>query len=260
MPAVSAIYPVGFPGLIYNANGDGILIIGTGAAQAAGATITMYADRITVYQHHSPGVLLTFWGNSFESSNGTITGPVSRAELNTDPLNATLTPGMVSGSVHAALPELIGWGNITLTISENLSAGTTEQFQDILNGNGLQLDAVAYTLEVQEVNLTTGQANVTLTVPESWVNQNGGKDAVRITRISDETGKTELLNTVYQGVDAQGIMTFRGDSPNGLSLFGLVTAGQTSPDAGMYILVIGIIVVISVIGYVWWKRHLSFGE
>jgi hypothetical protein len=237
-----------------------MLIIDTSAARAARATVTMYADHITVYQHHSPGVLLTFWGNSFGINNGTITGPVSQAELLTDPLNATLTLGPASGSVHAALPELIGWGNITLTISENQSADTLDRFQDILTGNGLMLNAVAYTLDVQEVNLTTGAANVTLTVPGSWVNQNGGNDAVRITRISDGTGKQELLDTAYEGVDTRGNLIFRGDSPNGLSLFGLVTAGQnTYLNAAICILIIGIIAVLAVIVYfVWWKRYVRF--
>ena len=258
LPAASAIYPVGFPGLIYNANGDGTLIIDTGAANAAGATITMYADHITVYQHHSPGVLLTFWGDDFGINNGTITGPVSRAELLTDPLNATLALGNVTGSVHAALPELIGWGNITLTISENMSTDTLNQFQDILTGNGLQLNTVAYTLDVQKVNLTTGPANVTFTVPSSWVNEHGGKDAVMITRVSEETDKQELLNTVYEGVDTQGNMIFRGDSPNGTSLFGLVTAGQKAYLNGIFVGLIGVIALLAVITayFGWWKRRL----
>ena len=80
------------------------------AARAAGATITTYFNHVDVYQHHSPGVLLTFWGNNFEINNGTITGPVSRAEFVTDPLNATLAFGNVSGSVHAELPALTQQG------------------------------------------------------------------------------------------------------------------------------------------------------
>ena len=258
VPAAAESYPAGFAGLSYNANGQGTLSIDTGAAQAAGATITMDSDHITVYQHHSPGVLLTFWGNNFEINNGTITGPVSRAELVTDPLDATLALGNVSGSVHAALPELIGWGNITLTISENLSTDTLSRFQDILTGNGLRLNAVAYTLDVQKVNLTTGPANVTFTVPSSWVNEHGGKDAVRITRISEETGKQELLNTVYEGIDSQGNMIFRGDSPECTSLFGLVTAGQNAYlNAGMFAILLGVIALLAVIAYLgWWTRRL----
>ncbi len=287
-PAATASYPAGFTGLSYNANGHGTLSIDMAAARAAGATITTYFNHVDVYQHHSPGVLLTFWGNNFEINNGTITGPVSRAEFVTDPLNATLAFGNVSGSVHAELPALTQRVYLNLTVPGNVSTETLNQFQDILGGNGLQLNTVAYTFSVQKVNLTTGPANVTFTIPTSWVNQNGGKDAVRITRISDETGKQELLDTVYEGLDAQGNMIFRGDSPNGLSLFGLVTAEayaaeqKANPNetyagvsksamvtnVGMYgwvieiilhnpVVLIGVIALLAVIAYFgWWKRRL----
>jgi PKD repeat protein len=286
-PVAAASYPAGFTGLSYNANGQGTVSIDTGAALAAGATVTMYADHVNVYQHHSPGVLLTFWGNNFKTNNGTISGQVSRAEFVTDPLNATLAFGNISGSVHAALPALTQRVYLNLTVPGNVSTVTMNQFQDSLSGNGLQLNTVAYTFDVQKVNLTTGPANVTFTIPASWVNQNGGKNAVMITHIS-ETGKPELLNTVYEGTDAQGNMIFRGDSPNGLSLFGLVTAEayaaeqKANPNAtyvgvsrssmvtnvGMYswlieiilhnqVVLIGVIVLLAMIAYFgWWKRRL----
>ena len=37
------------------------------------------------------------------------------------------------------------------------------------------------------------------------VSQRGGKDTVRFTRISDETGKQELIDTLYGSLDSQGI-------------------------------------------------------
>jgi hypothetical protein len=267
-PAASGNYPMGVLGLIYNADGQGTLIIDMSAAQAAGATVTIHFDHVEVYQHHSPGVLLTFWGNNLQINNGTITGLVSRAEFVTDPLNATLVFGNVSGSVHAALPVLVQQANIDLTIPGNLSTDIQNQFQDILSRNGLRLDTVAYTLNVHKVNLTTGPANVTFTLPASWVDEHGGKDAVRIIRISEETGKQELIDSVYEGVDAQENMIFRGDSPYGTSLFGLVTTGTTAagqntyPIAGMFVwligvILIGVIALLAVIAYFgWWKRLL----
>ena len=266
-PAASGSYPIGFPGLIYNIDEQGTLYINIGYATEAGATIMMYYDRVEVYQHHSPGVLLTFWGKNLTIINGNITGPVSRAEFVTDPLNATLTFGNVSGSLHAALPSLYQRFNINLTISQNMSTDTLNQFQDTLSRNGLQLDTVAYTFNVQTGNLTTGPANVTFTIPASWVDAHGGKDAVRITRLSEETGQQELVNTVYEGVDAQGTMIFRGDSPNSTSLFGLVTAEKTTATQKGYlnggafmrnlVLIIGVIALLAVIAYFGWRKKRS---
>jgi GTPase len=74
----------------------------------------------------------------------------------------------------------------------------------------------------------TGPANVTLSLPSSWVNQHGGKESVYISRISDTTGMTEVISTIYTGTDAKGNMVFRGDSPNGSSIFGMITAKATA--------------------------------
>jgi hypothetical protein len=265
-------YPIGWsPGIIYNADGQGTLFVGIDGAHTAGATVTIFADRIEIYQHHSPGVLFTFWGYNLTIKNRNITAPVSRAEFVTDPINATLALGSVSGSVHAVLSELIQRGNIDLTLSGDVSTDTQNQFRDILNRNGLQLDTAAFTLDVHKVNVTTGPANVTFAIPASWVDAHGGKDAVRIIRISEETGEQELIDTVYGGVDAQGDMIFRGDSPNGTSLFGLVTAGTTAAaqeahlNGGMFgqsligipmpylVVLIGVIALLAVIAYFGWQ-------
>ncbi len=285
---VSQSYPMGFEGLSYNANGQDMLSIDLSAAEAAGARVTMYPDHIDIYQHHSPGVLLTFWGNHLGIENGRVTGQVSRAEFVTDPLNATLAFGNVSGSVHAALPRLDQRVYLNITISENVSTDTLDQFQNILGSNGLQLNRAAFTLDMQKVNLTTGPANITFTVPASWVNQNGGKDAVRIVRISDETGTQELIDTSYRGLDAGGNMIFCGKSPNGTSLFGLLAAGtpaagqKEQPDAGYLrvsesalaaiagmpgwltgiamrnpVPLIGVIALLAAIGYFGWRKRRS---
>jgi len=225
-PAVAASqsYSLGFSGMSFNTDGQNTLDISRADAQAAGATVTVYFNRIEVYQHHSPGATITFWGNNFTITRDRIGGTVSRAEFATDPVDATLDYGNVSGSVHALLPRLTERALITTTISESVSADTLGQFREITSRNSLTLGDVAYTLEVRKVNLTTGPANVTFTVPASWVNPRGGSGAVHITRISGDTRKIELLSTTYGGISPSGTMIFRGDSPDGTSIFGLITA------------------------------------
>jgi hypothetical protein len=191
--------------------------------------------------------------------------------------------------VNAILSSLTQKGAVKTTIQGNVSQETAEQFQTITQKNNLQMQSIAYTLDVRKANIPqTGAANVTMSIPPSWVDRNGGKDTVRIVRVSEETGTTELLETVYTGIDPNGNMVFRGDSPNGSSLFGLITARATaqkqednpnspiipvsrpamSTNLGMVgwmltlfndnpisiVLIIGIIV--GAVYFGWWKRRL----
>jgi hypothetical protein len=168
-----------------------------------------------------------------------------------------------------------------------VSAYIADQFQTAFSQSNLSLEKVAYTMDVGRINFPrTGAANVTFTIPVSWVNQYGGKDAVRIVRFSDETGIPELLSTVYSGLDQRGNMVFRGDSPNGSSIFGMLTAKATAEkqqeqpnatiqplqkpaivtDVGMFawllrilqqnpVMIIFAVAILAMVAYFgWWKR------
>jgi hypothetical protein len=283
---VAESFPMGFEGLSFNADGQNSLDLDLDRADAAGATVTTYFDHVEVYQHASPGVLITFFGDAFAIKDRKIKGTVKRAEFATDPLIANLTVGPVSGSVHAVLTALTQRVTIDNTINGNVSAGITEQLRSVVAQNNLQMEAVAYTMDVRRVNLAkTGAANVTLTVPPSWVDQHGGKDAVKIARIGEETGVAELLTTSYIGIDSRGNVMFRGDSPNGTSIFGMVSAKATAikqqegpgvtiqpitnpamfTDVGMFswlagillenpILIVIVIILVAVLGYASMRR------
>jgi hypothetical protein len=226
---VTENYPVGFVGLLYNADDQNTLELNLDQAVAAGATVTQYSDHIDVYQHGSPGVHLTFWGDNLAAKNGQIIGKVKSAELTTDPIVVNLSFGTVSGSLHAIPTRISSPGIISNTISTNVSASIADQFKAALSRSNLSIEKVAYTMDVGRINFArTGAANVTLTIPVSWVDYHGGKDSVQIVRYSNETGISELLSTVYSGLDQDGNMVFRGDSPNGSSVFGLLTVRATA--------------------------------
>ena len=235
-------------------------------------------------------MLITFYGEQFRREGKFIKGQVKKADFVTDPLIVNATGGVVSGSIRAVLTALTQHVTIENTISGNLTDDTTNRFRTVMAQNNLPFGGTAYTFTVRKGNLTTtGAANVTLTVPSSWVDRNGGKDAIRIARISETTGTTELIQTVYLGMDKNnGTMTFRGDSPNGTSVFGMLTAKATAEkqqeqpnvtlqpfqkpaivtDIGMFAWLLGItkdnpvmvgllIVILAVIGYFgWYKRRL----
>ena len=288
--AVSEGFPVGFEGMSYNAEGAGGLSIDTAAAEGASATISVTSTEVSVYQHGSPGVLITFYGEQFRREGKFIKGKVKKADFVTDPLIVNATGGVVSGSIRAVLTALTQHVTIENTISGNLTDDTTNRFRTVMAQNNLPFGGTAYTFTVRKGNLTsTGAANITLTVPSSWVDRNGGKDAIRIARISEITGTTELIQTVYLGMDKNNdSMTFRGDSPNGTSVFGMLTAKATAEkqqeqpnvtlqpfqkpaivtDIGMFAWLLGItkdnpvvvgllIVILAVLGYFgWYKRRL----
>jgi hypothetical protein len=284
----SLSYPIGFEGLSYNMDGKGTLSLDLAAAKSVEATVTLYFNRVEVYQHDSPGVTITFWGDNFTTTAQSVTGPVTRAEFVTDPLNAAIGTGSVSGTVHAVLPSLApqkGWVNNTIT--DTVSPGILTTFRGIAGANGLSLQDVAYTLQVKKAGVETGPSNITLTVPASWVNLHGGPAAVYVTRISD-TGQTELLSTTYLGQDSSGNYIFRGDSPNGTSLFGLITAEVTQQvqeehpnvtyvgvsrssmvtNEGMYSWILGVLIanpilvvpiligLAAILYFGWWRRRL----
>lgn len=113
---------------------------------------------------------------------------------------------------------------VRTTIGDRPDPLLVDQFRTVMDQNSLAYDTVAYTYDVRKSSMPPGgNAVVTLTLPEQWVNQHGGISALRIIRVSDTTGAAELIPAVYNGTDKKGIMQFRGISVNGTSVFGLVT-------------------------------------
>lgn len=273
-------YPIGFYGLNFNVNNQKTLEIDLGAARAAKAEVTPYPDRIEVYQHSSPAVLITFWGEGWEFRNGKVSGSVTRADFVTTPLIGNISEGDVSGSVRVDLYTLIGPSELTKTIDANVTADIERIFQNATYLQNLGYENAAFTMNVTKVLLEqTGAANLTFTVPPAWVSSHGGVDSVRIARISEKDHITQILDTRYLGEDANGAMKFTAYSPDGTSVFGMITTkavmekggkpseGQIMTDVGMlvwvsqlafnniYLVAIGavIVVVVLYIGWMGWK-------
>ena len=60
-----------------------------------------------------------------------------------------------------------------------------------------------------------------MTVSPTWVEANGGVDAIRVFRQGDD-GVVSILATTYLGLDGDGMMVFEADSPDGFSSFAVV--------------------------------------
>ncbi|OPY37941.1 MAG: hypothetical protein A4E35_00996 [Methanoregula sp. PtaU1.Bin051] len=274
----AATYPVGFYGLSFNADNRNMLELDLGAAQTVNAEVTSFPDRIEVYQHSSPAVLITFWGNAFEYSDGKIVGKVTRSDFVTSPLTSNITEGDVTGSIRVQLLALEGRADCRTMFDANATAGEESQFRDMATSQNLAYTSTAFTFNITKVNLAqTGTANLTFTVPAQWVSAHGGSENVYIARISEKDHSTQILNTSYLGLDPSGAMKFSAYSPDGTSLFGMITAklqlekgvepskGQIMTDIGIlayvaqtalgniYVLGAGIVAVGGIVYFGWMR-------
>jgi hypothetical protein len=220
----SLSYKVGFDGLRYNADGKNALDIDLAKARKSTATVSVYPDRVEVFQRDPGGVLITFRGTAFTVNGDRLSGPVTLAELVTDPVTAPLTPGTVSGSLWTVLPELMQQGTLTTTISDMPASSFTSQSMTLLAEHGLTPDSIAYTYDVRKSAMPrSARASVNLSLPERWVQERGGANAIRIIRVSDTTGTAEILPLTSVTTDGKGMMYFEAASVNGTSVFGLAT-------------------------------------
>jgi hypothetical protein len=122
-----------------------------------------------------------------------------------------------------------------VSIIETPSPAVQEGVAMAATSGSLEIQRIAYTMHIDKVNLaTTGSAKILMTVPAQWVQDQGGIGSIRILRIPD-LGEPTVLATTFTGYDATGNMVFTGDSPDGLSIFGLVSvkvsAAAHEPDA-----------------------------
>ncbi len=163
--------------------------------------------------------------------NGTANGTVAGISLTTAPVSTTFgTLGNVTASLMANLTGIPSGAALETTISENISVAAQSAFQIAATADGLNLDAVAYTMNIVKTNLANGQdisdATIRMSVSPAWVAANGGYDSIKIIRFAED-GTKEVLTTIYLGFDGE-LDQFEAFSPNGLSIFGLSAASAAS--------------------------------
>ncbi|WP_220682256.1 PGF-pre-PGF domain-containing protein [Methanofollis formosanus] len=195
---------------------------------AVNATVSENGTRVRVTRSTFDLIMngnLTVEGDTI---NGTVTG----IGLESKPVATRFdTLGLVTTTLAANLTGLPAGAALETTVSQNVSADARSAFQIAATADGLNLDAVAYTMNIKKTNLANGQdiadATITMTVSPAWVDAHGGVDAVRIIR-SAEDGTKEVLETVLIGTDADGNMVFEAFSPKGLSVFGLTAVTKAA--------------------------------
>ncbi|WP_449405392.1 PKD domain-containing protein [Methanolacinia paynteri] len=212
--------------LTENSDGSREYSINTSDAGVSGNDIVINSGNcvITIKSDKTP----VENGGSYVSSN------VTGIELRTDPVETTMDDvGDVSGSVNVSLNGIPGSASLEVILDEG-DSGVGTAFQLAAGSSGLDVSKVAYTMNIVKTNLENGQdikeARITMSVPVSWVDANGGISSIKIIRIAED-GTKEVLNTTYVGMSG-GLMVFEGYSPNGLSLFGLAATQQKPTGSG----------------------------
>ena len=200
----------------------------TTLAAQSGVSVTVENNVITITQPGLTQKIVTSGNPSIV--NGIISGYVQSASITTTPSVATLSFGTVSVSIDASLATIPENAVITTTLSDTVSPDTQSAFRLAAQKDNQQVDAIAYVMTVKTTNfVAAGPAVVTMTVPSNWVTSHGGPESVAIARWGDDKSTVEMLDTSYKGMDSQGAMVFKGRSPHGLSVFGLVQVTTLPP-------------------------------
>ena len=268
-------------------NGQMTLSIDLEKAEETGATVTVQGNTVTITQPDFTIVVVS--KQVIEDTKNIVGQEVQSITLTTTPQEALITGiGPVSAMLEAGLSSLPEGATITTFLSDPVNPNVMNAFGVAMTNAGKEIQAVAYILTVVKTNIgTTLPATITMTCPEEWVDLHNGPEAVSIVRIGED-GVKQVLSTTFVYDDKTRIYTFTALSPNGLSVFGLVTAKATvtekaenpnatvvvasksmvSTDVGMYawimselaqnpvILVILLAVVALVAYFGWWKRRL----
>ena len=145
----------------------------------------------------------------------------------TKPLEGTISGQTVSAWLDTQLDQDQDAGMITTTLLSTINEEHNKGFESALKNEGLDIQNIDYTMTVTKTNITTSHSsNVTMTASQEWVEANGGVDSIYIVRLGDD-GKQQVLKTRFIGYDEKGNMIFEAESPDGLSVFGLVSAKAT---------------------------------
>ena len=198
----------------------------------SGTTVTVTSDTYTLDMPAAGSI-------DEDDENGILSFTPLSIQLNTKPVAENInTVGEVTATIQANLNNIPDGAQIITTISQQPTSAVSSSFQLAATTSNLQINDVAYTLNVARQNIHDGtniaDATIKLSVGPDWVTAHGGVSSIRIIRTGDD-GNNEVLDTTFAGYDSAGRMVFEGYSPRGLSTFGLVATtytGSSSSSSG----------------------------
>ena len=224
-------------------NGTPVLMVNATALEGTGGSVTTTNTTATITGGNA------FWQSTevyaenvtYENTTVTVTN-VTQVVLQSNPVTATLNQsvGNVSVSLDVALSQYVPDATANITITQGATTNTTHAFQLAAQNSSLNSNmSVAYTVqftgtEAINNNLTQNTTRksqaviLTMSVSHAWVHQfanstnNDGRGSIAIIRYP-ETGDPKVLTTRWIApTDTNGLDWFEADSPNGLSIFGMI--------------------------------------
>ncbi len=177
---------------------------------------------------------------------------VTQVVMQSAPVTAALNQsvGNVSVSLDVALRQYVSDAAANITITQGATTNTVNAFQLAAQNSSINITDIAYTVQftnteainsnlTQNTTMASRRVVLTMSVSHTWVHQfdngtnNDGRGSIVIIRYP-ESGVPTVLVTRYVYTDSNNLDWFEGDSPNGLSIFGMIgyAAAQAAAPSG----------------------------
>lgn len=191
---------------------------------AAGDTVNIFTNRIASKNKVMQVIVET--DEPLTPVNNNVSGVVKSTTLRTDPIFGDIEE--VGGKFFVSFESTYDNAppcpsGIKVTLNTPPTGDMLKSFQVGAYRQGLEISKFAYTMNVRTLNVSPfNPVKLTMTVSTEWVTAAGGKNAVRIMRVTDE-GQAQILETKTAGYDQFGNVIFTAESPDGFSTFGLLS-------------------------------------
>jgi hypothetical protein len=185
-----------------------------------------------------------------------------KMELKSEDFEADLSTtdpdvGEVGASFTVELKSIPENAFVKATVSKTVDPAAQSAFQLAATDAGTEIADIAYTFNVERVNLENktnlGEATITMKAGKAWA-EGYGIDRIRIFRYTEE-GESQMLPTEFKGYEGDQAI-FEATSPDGLSIFGLVALTPAPTNWALIIgSIVGGLVVIAVLVYLFIRRR-----
>jgi len=177
------------------------------------------------------GLTMTIVTDGLTTSENIIEGDIVSMSIENTPVQSDIPSiGAVMASFAANLIEVSPDSGITVNLAETASPEALTAYEMAAVDANLEIVSIAYAFNIDGATVVNGvevsDATIIMTAPESWVDAQGGPDNIRIFRYADD-GTTQILVPTW--TLASQIYTFNAFSPDGLSVFGLVSIMGEEP-------------------------------